>query len=56
MTRPLCILRRLSIFRGYFLSDRAIGWGTDFWGTSLLNSPGTNRRVRSHMIPVWVSA
>ncbi len=56
MTRPQCILGRLSIFRGYFLSDRTIGWGTDFWGTSLLYSPGTNRRVRSHMIPVWVSA
>ena len=56
MTRPLCILARLSIFRGYFLSDRAIGWGSDFWGISVLNSPGTNRRIRSHIIPVWVSS
>jgi hypothetical protein len=46
----------LSIFRGYLLSDRAIGWGSDFWGNRIVNSPGTNRRIRSHMIPVWVSA
>lgn len=55
MTMPLCILRILSIFRGYFQSDRTIGWGSDFWGRAILNSPGTNRRIRSHMIPVWVS-
>lgn len=56
LSRPQCILAILSIFRGYFQSDRLIGWGTDFWGNSLLYSPGTNRRVRSHMLPVWVSA
>ena len=56
MTMPQCILAVLSIFRGYFLSDAVIGWGSDFWGTRIVNSPGTNRRIRSHMIPVWVSA
>lgn len=56
MTRPQCILAVLSIFRGYFQSDRVIGWGSDFWGNSIFYSPGTNRRIRSHMIPVWVSA
>jgi hypothetical protein len=56
MTRPFCFGAGFCGFRGYFLSDRAIGWGSDFWGTSLLNSPGTNRRISSHIIPVWVSS
>lgn len=56
MSVPLCILAIGSIFRGYLLSDALIGWGTDFWGNSLLISPRTTRSVRSHMIPVWVSA
>ena len=55
MIVPLCILAVGSIFRGYLLSDAAIGWGTNFWGNSITLSPGTNRRIRSHMIPVWIS-
>jgi NADH:ubiquinone oxidoreductase subunit 5 (subunit L)/multisubunit Na+/H+ antiporter MnhA subunit len=55
MVIPLCILALGSIFAGYLLSDRVIGWGSDMWGNSLVPSPGTSQRVRSHMIPVWVS-
>lgn len=56
MVVPLCILAVGSIFRGYLLSDALIGWGSDFWGNSISLSPRTNRAIRSHMIPVWVSA
>jgi NADH:ubiquinone oxidoreductase subunit 5 (subunit L)/multisubunit Na+/H+ antiporter MnhA subunit len=52
---PLCILAIGSIFRGYLLSDALIGWGTDFWGNRITLSPRTNNRIRSHMIPVWIS-
>jgi len=56
MAVPLCILAFGSIFRGYLLSDALIGWGTDFWGNSIIASPATTQAVRSHMIPVWISA
>lgn len=56
MVIPLCILATGSIFRGYLLSDALIGWGSDFWASSITASPGTVQAVRSHMIPVWISA
>lgn len=56
MAVPLCILAIGSIFRGYLLSDALIGWGTDFWANSIVASPATTQAVRSHMIPVWISA
>jgi NADH:ubiquinone oxidoreductase subunit 5 (subunit L)/multisubunit Na+/H+ antiporter MnhA subunit len=56
MAVPLCILALGSIFRGYLLSDALIGWGTDFWANSIVRSPATTQAVRSHMIPVWISA
>lgn len=55
ITIPQVILSVLSIFRGYLQSDRRVGWGSDFWGRSVQNNPGTTRRVRRHIIPVWVS-
>lgn len=56
MALPLCILAIGSIFRGYLLSDALIGWGSDFWGNSIVPAPATTSAVRSHMIPVWISA
>lgn len=52
---PLVLLAIGSIFRGYIQSDALIGWGTSFWGNSIVNSPATVQSVRSHMIPVWIS-
>lgn len=56
MRLPLSVLAIGSIFRGYLLSDGLIGWGSDFWGNSIVTSPATAQAVRSHMIPVWVAA
>lgn len=39
MTFPLFILCILSIFIGYLSKDLFIGFGTDFWGSSLFVSP-----------------
>jgi hypothetical protein len=55
ITRALRILRVLSIRGGYILSDRLIGWGSDFFGNSIHLAPRTTRRVNSHMVPIWVS-
>ena len=35
----LLFLSFFSIFIGYFLKDMMVGFGTDFWGNSILNLP-----------------
>ena len=55
MTVPLVILATGSIVQGYVYREALIGWGSAFWRTSVQHFPQTNRRVRSHMIPVWAS-
>lgn len=60
MRRSLGVLSVGRIGRGYVLSDGLIGWGTPFWGNSIVAAPSSFGRGRSrvtrHMIPVWASA
>lgn len=56
MIVPLCIQAIGSMFRGYQQSDGLIGWGSNLWGNSIIAAPATGYSVRSHMIPVWISA
>lgn len=53
MWLPLCLLATGSITVGYLLSDALIGWGSDFWGTSVMLAPATFSHIASHMIPIW---
>jgi len=39
MTLPLTVLSILSILIGYFTKDLFIGFGTQFWGTSIFINP-----------------
>lgn len=61
MRRSLGVLSVGRIGRGYVLSDGLIGWGTPFWGNSIVAAPAPGysfgrSRVTRHMIPVWASA
>lgn len=56
MVFPQIIQAIGSVFRGYQQSDGLIGWGSNLWGNSIVAAPATGYAVRSHMIPVWISA
>lgn len=56
MVIPQILLAIGSVYRGYQQSDGLIGWGSSLWGNSIVAAPATGYAVRSHMIPVWISA
>ena len=51
MTFPLFLLCILSIFIGYLSKDFFIGFGTDFWGTSIFISPFKYNIVDIEFLP-----
>ena len=53
MALPLCLLCFLSINVGYLTKDLFIGFGTNFWGSSLFVLPNNYLLLDSEFIPVF---
>jgi proton-translocating NADH-quinone oxidoreductase chain L len=54
ITTPLLILGLGSIFIGYLTKDIFIGYGSDFWGSSILVLPYNSYALEAEWLPVFI--